>query len=82
MTTRAYIAALVSMMVNAVVFGIGATTVLSVPSLSAQAATLLPIVIIISFVVSPFIGWAIAPTLRARWQRAHAKREHASFILR
>lgn len=72
MTTRAYIAALVSMMVNAVVFGVGATAVLSIPSLSDHASRLLPIVIAISFLVSPFIGWAIAPMLRSRWQRRHA----------
>jgi hypothetical protein len=39
MSTRVYIAALISTMVNAVVFGIGAVTVLSIPALSAYAAT-------------------------------------------
>ena len=55
MSTRVYIAALISTMVNAVVFGIGAVTVLSIPALSAYAAYLLPIVVALSFAISPFI---------------------------
>ena len=67
--TRTYIAILVFMMVNAVIFGVGAIAVLSVPYLSAHASLLLPIVVILSFIISPFISWLLAPTLRARWQR-------------
>ena len=74
MSTRASIAVLISMMVNAVVFGIGAIAVLSIPQLNDHAAYLLPIVIAMSFMISPFIAWQIAPTLRARWQRNHARR--------
>lgn len=69
MTTRAYIAFTLVLMVNAVMFGAGAITVLSVPSLSANAAYLLPAVIAISMILSPLIAWAMAPTLRARWNR-------------
>ncbi len=71
MSTRTYIAGLISMMVNAVVFGAGAITVLSIPAFSAYAAYLLPIVVVLSFVVSPFIAWAMAPMLRSKWQRQH-----------
>ena len=73
MSTRTYIAALISMMVNAVVFGAGAITVLSIPVPAAHAAYLLPVVIALSFAISPFIGWAMAPMLRSRWQRQHAR---------
>lgn len=73
MSIRASIATLVSMMVNAVVFGIGAIAVLSIPQLSANAAYLLPIVVVMSFLISPFIAWQIAPMLRSRWQWAHAQ---------
>ncbi len=73
MSTRASIAALVSMMVNAVIFGVGAIAVLSIPQLSANAAYLLPIVVAMSFMISPFIAWQIAPMLRSRWQRSHAR---------
>lgn len=71
MTTRASIAAVIWMMVNAVIFGAGAIAVLSVPQLSANATFWLPVVIIASFIISPIIAWQIAPMLRARWQRAH-----------
>jgi hypothetical protein len=75
MSIRASIATLISMMVNAVVFGMGAIAVLSIPQLSANAAYLLPIVVVASFLISPFIAWQIAPMLRSRWQRAHAHPE-------
>lgn len=71
MSIRASIAAVISMMVNAVVFGIGAIAVLSIPQLNAHAIYLLPIVIVMSFLISPFIAWQIAPMLRSRWQRRH-----------
>ena len=69
--TRTYIAVLVFMMINALIFGVGAIAVLSIPALSAHASLLLPIVVVLSFVISPFISWLLAPTLRARWQRDH-----------
>ncbi len=71
MKNRAAIAALIWMMVNAVLFGIGAVTVLTVPSLKADASYWLPVVIVVSFLISPFIGWALAPRLTARWEREH-----------
>ncbi len=73
MSTRIYIAALISMMVNAIVFGVGAIAVLSIPTLNVHAAYLLPVVVGLSFVVSPFIAWAMAPMLRSRWQRQHSR---------
>lgn len=75
MSIRAWITALVSMMVNAVAFGIGAIAVLSVPALAADAWFWLPLVIAVSFVVSPFIAWQIAPMLRSRWQRRQEARK-------
>lgn len=71
MTTRAAIAAVIWMMVNAVVFGAGAIAVLSVPQLNANASFWLPVVVIASFIISPITAWQIAPILRARWQSAH-----------
>jgi hypothetical protein len=73
MSTRTYIAALISMMVNAIIFGAGATAVLSIPALSAHAAYLLPAVVLLAFLIAPFIAWAIALMLRSRWQREHAR---------
>jgi len=76
MSTRAYISVLVGMMVNAVLFGIGAVAVLSIPAFQNDLFFWMPAVVIVSFAITPFIAWQIAPMLRARWQRAHAR--HAS----
>ena len=73
MSTRAYISVLVGMMVNAVLFGIGAIAVLSIPVFQNDLFFWMPVVVIFSFAVTPFIAWQIAPMLRARWQRAHAR---------
>ncbi|CAG1015938.1 MAG: hypothetical protein F9K19_13010 [Rhizobiaceae bacterium] len=70
MNTDLFITALVSMMTNAVLFGAGAITVLSVPTLNDQAKYLLPVVIVASFILAPLVAWFIAPRLRARnWRR-------------
>ena len=78
MSTRTYISAVVALMVSAVIFGAGATAVLSIPQLNAYAAYLLPVVIAVAFIVSPFISWRIAPMLRSRWQRAHGPRPYVT----
>lgn len=69
MSTRMSISLLISMIVAAVLFGIGVTTVLSVPSLSGNAMFLIPLVIVVSFVLTPILSWLVAPTLRAKYQR-------------
>lgn len=69
MSTRFSIALLLFELVSSVLFGVGATTVLSIPSLSVHAALLLPIVIVASFILAPVICWVIAPMLRAQWSR-------------
>lgn len=69
MSTRMSIALLLFGLVSSVLFGVGATTVLSIPSLSAHAALLLPIVIVTSFLLTPVICWLLAPMLRAQWSR-------------
>lgn len=71
MRTRIAIAALISLPTSAVLFGIGAATVLSIPALSVDAAFWLPIVIGTSFLLAPIISWVLAPRLRSRWQRQH-----------
>lgn len=73
MNTDLFITAIVSMMTNAVLFGAGAITVLSVPALNDEAKYLLPAVIVASFVLAPIAAWFIAPRLRARnWPRPAA----------
>ena len=70
-STNTRIAILISAMVNAVIFGIGAVTVLSIPALNAHAKIWLPVVIVASFVISPFIARALAPRLRSRFWHEH-----------
>lgn len=73
MNTDLFITAIVSMMTNAVLFGAGAITVLSVPALNDEAKYLLPAVIVASFALAPIAAWFIAPRLRARnWRRPAA----------
>lgn len=69
MKTNIQIAALAGLMVNAVLFGVGAVAVLSIPALAEHAAYLLPAVIVASFVATPFIARAIVPRMRLRNRR-------------
>ncbi len=66
MKTQLFVTALVAMMVNAVIFGIGAVSVLSIPALNEHAKYLLPAVIVVTFAITPFVAWRIAPRLRLR----------------
>lgn len=69
MSTRFRLALLVYGMVNAVLFGAGAVTVLSFPSLQEQWKLLIPLVVVVSLVLAAPLAWAIAPRLRARFWR-------------
>ncbi|MAY63805.1 MAG: hypothetical protein CML29_16505 [Rhizobiales bacterium] len=64
MKTRTYMAGTLSLMINAVLFGVGTIAVLSIPALTAYATILIPAVIITSLVITPFIAWKMAPHLR------------------
>ncbi|RST87113.1 hypothetical protein EJC49_07355 [Aquibium carbonis] len=58
------------MHVNAVLFGLGAVTVLSIPALADRAVFLIPAVVVASFALAPFIAGMIAPRMRIRnWSR-------------
>jgi len=63
------------MQINAILFGIGAVTVLTVPTLSAHAKYLIPAVIIASFLIAPLLSGFVAKRMRLRnWGRDHWKR--------
>ena len=66
MRTITYITILVSMMVNAVLFGAGTIAILTVPVLNGQAKYLLPAWIAVTFLISPVIARFMAPSLRLR----------------
>ena len=63
MSIRAWLTALISLLVNAVLFGIGAWTVFHVPAYNRYAAMMLPIVVLASFAITPVIIGFIAPKL-------------------
>lgn len=69
-STDTWLRVVSGMMINAVVFGVGAVIVLSVPALAAQAKYLIPAVVITSFALTPFIAIPIARRMRLRnWGR-------------
>lgn len=76
MSNNLRISLLIVMIVNAVVFGIGAVAILSVPSWNQQAKYLLPAWIAASFLIAPVIAWVLAPRMRSRiyHQRKAAQR--------
>ncbi|MDQ0419164.1 hypothetical protein J2045_000174 [Peteryoungia aggregata LMG 23059] len=64
-----------SMMIHAVIFGVGAILVLSIPALAGHAKILLPLVVVAAFAVAPFSALAVAPRMRLRsWGRRDWKR--------
>lgn len=67
---RLRVATLISCMVNAVLFGAGVITVLSVPALSKDAFFWIPAVVLASFVLSPPLSWFIAPSMMQRFLQA------------
>ena len=71
---RLRVAALVYVMVNAVVFGIGLVSVLMTPALAQRAFFWIPAIIITSFVVSAPLAWSIAPSMMMRF--ILARRSH------
>ncbi len=78
MSNRLAITILIGGIVASVLFGIGATAVLSIPQLASNAAILLPAVIVLSFLIAPIFSWALAPTMRARYVRQEARRDSRS----
>lgn len=78
MSRRWMITAVIYMMVNAVLFGIGVTAVLSIPTLAEQASTLIWVVTVVSFLLALPIAYVLAPRLRARYQRRQELRRNAA----
>lgn len=70
MKTRLWIAVMLYPVVNAVLFGFGTVPLLSIKSLSEQAGTLMPMVVIASLILAAPIAWLIAPRLQLRYWRA------------
>lgn len=73
MRTRLWIAAMIFPMVNAVLFGTGVITLLTVPSLRVNASPGIWYVVAISFIIAAPISWLVAPRLRLRFWRINGK---------
>ena len=68
MSTRLQIAVMVFMMVQAVLFGVGAVAILMSP-LRDQAAFYMPVMIAVTMIVAALLSWMIAPRLQMRYWR-------------
>jgi uncharacterized protein (DUF983 family) len=64
---RLRVAALIYVMVNAVVFGIGLVSVLMTPALAQHAFFWIPAIIVTSFVLSAPLAWFIAASMMMRF---------------
>lgn len=74
---RLRVAALIYVMVNAVVFGVGLVSVLMTPALAQHAFFWIPAIIVTSFVLSAPLAWLIAPSMMMRFivaRQAHQSR--------
>jgi hypothetical protein len=78
---RTGLAALVFIMANAVLFGAGLITVLSIPAWQSDAAYTIPAMVVASVVLAAPASWIIAPRLRARyWRQRAAERKHTTVM--
>lgn len=67
---RLRVAALIYLIVNAVVFGVGLISVLMTPTLAQHAFFWIPAIIVISFALSAPVAWFIAPSMMMRFIKA------------
>ena len=74
-STNTWLKIICSMMINAIIFGVGIVTVLAVPTLAAQAKFFIPVVVLASFALSPLVSLWVAPRMRLRnWGHTHGVR--------
>ena len=67
---RLGVAALIYLIVNAVVFGVGLISVLMTPMLAQHAFFWIPVIIVTSFGLSAPLAWFIAPFMMMRFIQA------------
>lgn len=68
MSVRFQIAAVIYMMVQGVLFGVGVVAILVSP-VADRAAILIPVLVLVTGAISLPISWLIAPRLRLRGRR-------------
>ena len=71
---RLRVAALIYLMVNAVVFGVGMIAILMTPTLAQHAFFWIPAMIAAGFVLSAPLAWFIAPSMMMRFAMARRTR--------
>lgn len=69
MSTDTWLRIICSMQINAILFGAGAVVVLVNPALAADAKFWIPIVVVMSLAIAPFIAAKVAPRMRLRHWR-------------
>ena len=67
---RLRVAALIYLIVNAVVFGIGLILVLMTPTLVQHAFFWIPAIVVTSFALSAPLAWFLAPSMMMRFTMA------------
>jgi hypothetical protein len=74
-STDTWLKIMCGLMVNAMLFGVGVVTTLSIPALAEHAKYLIPAVVVASFVLTPFLVGFFARRMRIRnwgvkgWQK-------------
>ena len=71
---RLRVAALIYLMVNAVVFGVGMIAILMTPTLAQHAFFWIPAMIAAGVVLSAPLAWFIAPSMMMRFAMARRTR--------
>ena len=71
MSRQAWICALSTLLISIVLFAIGAATILILPGLATEAQLLLPVIVLVSILVAPFVGERLALMLTAGEQAHH-----------
>lgn len=77
-TPETWLTIVCSMMIHAVIFGVGAILVMSIPALAAHTKILLPFVVVAAFAAAPFFALIAASRMRLRkWGRRDCQRGDA-----
>jgi hypothetical protein len=79
MSTRFYVALLAALPVNAVLFGIGAVLILSVPALAERAPVLMPNAVLVALALTAPIAWLVSRRMMLRfWAPARVQRRRGA----
>ncbi len=75
MSTDTWLKIVCSMMINAVLFGIGLISVLLLPSTSQNLKVWIPVVVVLSFILAPLLTGFVSRRMRLRnWGPSKWKR--------